>query len=157
LEELEGISPIHSTFGLVDEPSVASGVDVVACVDIRNKDAVTVSAHKHAIRESIGGRNVKRVVPRCPVANPRVDGEIIPVAGSSAAITRADEKCRIRSRAAFELVVVGTFRTSGLGDCRTAAFGMNGGPGADTGGSSLTLRFAGGRNGSHFGGAFLDG
>jgi hypothetical protein len=116
----------------------------------RPEQTVAVSAHKDAIRESIGRCNVKRVVPRCPVANPRGDGESIPVAGSRAAIIRAEVKCRIRSRTAVELVVVGAFRLAGLGDCRTAAFGMNGGPRTYTGGAGLTLGFGGGRDGSHF-------
>jgi len=91
------------------------------------------------------------------VANPRGDRETIPVAGSRAAITRADVKCRIRSRTTVELVVFGTFGLAGLGNCRAGAFGVNGGPGADIGGASLTLGFGGGGDSSHFRRAFLEG
>ena len=161
---------------MVDKESVGSGVDVIAHVDIWNKDVFpririsetlrrcarleqtpAVSAHKDAIIESIVGRNVKRVVPNCPVANTVVDREIIPLAVPPAVILRADVKETIISQTAVELVGVRTFGCAGLGGCRAGTFGVNRGLGAGLGGASLTLGFGGGRHGSQFRGTFLDG
>jgi len=123
----------------VDKESIASGVDVVARVHVRNKDAIAVSAHKYTIRETVDSPNVKRVVRNSPVAGPRVHRKVVSVAGASAGITRAENKDRILSGTAIEFVVVGTLRHANLAACDALTLSVNGSSWADFGDGRLEL------------------
>ena len=90
------------------------------------KLTIAVSAHKYTIRETVDGPDVKRVVRNSPVAGPRVHREVVPVAGSSAGITRAKDKYGILSGTAVEFVIVGTLRHANLTGCDTLTLSVNG-------------------------------